>query len=444
MRMSRLFMSQRHQAFRARGTRLTIALVAVATGVLAGVTPTAGADTARLPEQIGPVPPVDAVTADIMSDRGISLDEAQRRAGWQRRSETLQSTASTALGKDFGGVWIGADDRVKLGVASSASVSAAARSVELSGLQDGADVVSVQHPLATLATVNDWIGGRLAAVNKGEYWTLTSGLRTDLNAVEVELPASHALTRAQRSLVDQAKARFGNMLRVTTGRGHYEPTSCTYPYCDAPLRGGVRIYAKSGSTTVGCTGGFVARSWSDQKLYLFTAGHCVSGGFTGTWYTRTSSNTEVAIGAVHNWVFGFNGDQGGDMAIIAINSIAYWAPQAFVFVTASPLTARNELYPIRGTSTTGVGKRVCVTGAKYGHSDCGVVTAVDQTITYGGKTIRRLGRSNMCGVQGDSGGPVYSDGLARGLLVAGTGCDQYFQSISLAEDYLRVDVAHTG
>lgn len=429
--------------------RLAVALLAVGAVLTGGVTPVAGARPAPVVEPSGPSGPVDPVTADIMRERGVSLGEAQRRTEWQRRAETLQATAATELGSDsFGGVWMGLDDdRVKLGVVGGATGpnTASARAVTRSGLDDGADVVPVRYSLNTLTAANDWIAKRFAAANKGQKRTLMTGIRTDLNTVQLGVPAGK-LAPAQQALVDAAKARFGDMLRFETRTGELIPTSCTYPNCDAPLRGGVRIYTrKAGAPGKACTGGFVARSWSDQKLYLFTAGHCVRDGYTGTWYTRTSNGTEVAIGAVHNWVFGWSGDYGGDMAILRIDSIARWAPQPYVFVTDGPTTVRNELYRIYSTSTTPMHTRICTTGGSYGRTDCGRVLELDVTGNYLGREIHRLGRSNICSTEGDSGAPVFSDGKARGLHVArtkNTSCDTFFQSISLAEDYLRVDVAH--
>lgn len=394
--------------------------------------------------------PIDPVTRSIVQERGISVAEAKLRSDWQIRGAALEELAAKRLGVRFGGVWIGVqDDRVKLGVvAVDATGRAAAEDlIATADLADGADTVSVRYALSQLEAANRWIGDRLQAANAGQRHTMMTGLRPDLNAVEMTLPSGRPMSTAQRSLVDDAVARFGPMLRFAVGSGRLVPTSCGYPYCDVPLRAGIRIYSRNGSRTSICTGGFLARSNSDQTLYMFTAGHCVRDGFTGTWFTRLTNGSEVAIGPVHNWQFAFNGDQGGDMAIIKVNDPGYWMARAWVFVTAGADTVRNEAYPIYGITGSRMHERICTTGGSYGRTDCGRITGLNQTATYNGQTIRQLGRSNLCTAGGDSGGPVYSNGLARGLNVAADGvtpCDSYFQGISAAQAWLRVTVARSG
>jgi streptogrisin C len=126
------------------GRSIAAVLVAVIAGV-GGATPTASAQTAPVrPETAS----VDAVTRAVMQERGISLEEARRRAQWQRRSAQLERLAAAELGDAFGGVWIGADDdRVKVGIVTGVvgAVKAATRSINLSELRDGADLVPVRH-----------------------------------------------------------------------------------------------------------------------------------------------------------------------------------------------------------------------------------------------------------------------------------------------------------
>ena len=343
------------------------------------------------------------------------------------------------LGSAFGGVWIGAaDDRVKLGVVGG-QVGTVRQMVDAVGLSGAVDQVVMRYQMAELEAANDWLGDRIAEVNVGTPWTLTAGLRPDINAIELQTPRSGPLTAAQQALVDTARARLGAMLRVGDYAGQPTPSACVYPYCDPPLRAGIRIL--NTVTGGGCTGGFIARSRSDGILYQFTAGHCAYFAGTNDWLTYFPDGTGVGhiIGPIHNWVFSGS----GDMAIMRVNRPIEWAPRAWVYVTDGPDTARDTTYNIADDKGSTLGQRICITGGFYGRSDCGTVTRINVTATYGGVTVHHLGEGSYCGTTGDSGAPIYASHIAYGLNVAlASECHNFYQSIPLAEDALNVNVAH--
>jgi hypothetical protein len=274
-------------------------------------------------------------------------------------------------------------------------------------------------------------------VDASTTWTLSAGIRVDVNAVQLDVPRDGPLTTAQRSLVAEARQRFGGMLRVGSYAGTPSARACLYARCDPPLRAGVEIFPG------GCTGGFLARSVVDSVLYMFTAGHCGS----QTWQTMFRNGSVHTIGPVHNRQF----NSGGDMEIIRVNKPADWHARAWVLVTAGqghdgvPGTQYDEEYPITKTGGSVMNQRVCTAGAFWGQSNCGRVTGLGQTFTYAGVTVRNLGRASFCGTQGDSGAPVFNANTALGLQVAGpTACDSYYQGIVAAETAMRVRVSHDG
>jgi streptogrisin C len=214
---------------------------------------------------------------------------------------------------------------------------------------------------------------------------------------------------------------------------------CRYPHCSPPLRGGVAIYNDVGTATGKCTSAFVARSRSDQKLYLMTAGHCIRHVDDDAWFTRWS-NRNHTIGAAHNWVF----DSRGDMAILNINRPGIMKPGACVMVTSGPETTADFKYGISSDGPVVIGQRVCTTGASLGHSDCGTVNATGVTVTYSdGTTVNGLARSSLCVIPGDSGAPVFASHRAHGIISGRDGiCSTLHQGIEAAENALNVDVAH--
>jgi hypothetical protein len=402
-----------------------------APAALAGPIPT----PAGAPTPAGGKPtPADVAAVSLAADRGIPLAQAQARMVWQAAAPGLADTLSTQAG--YGGVWIDpADgDRVKVGVVGGAAPARAAATA--AGLAGAVDVVPVRHSMAQLEAANGWLSRQLARVNPGAAGTLTAGLRPDRNAVELLVPAKAALTPAQQAVLDSARARFGAMLLTGTYAGTPVSRACSYPYCDPPLRAGVRIT----NAGVGCTAGFLARSRSDNKLYQFTAGHCALGGHTGTWSTAFANREPHAIGAIGSR---FRVGSAGDEAVMAVANPAGWQARAWVYVTASPFTARDEQYTIGADGGSVIGMRICTTGAFYGRTDCGVVQRLGVTVTYSsGQTVTGLGEGNICGTGGDSGAPVYANHIAYGLQVAGFAeCGTYFQGIRGAENALNVDVA---
>lgn len=393
---------------------------------------------------------VDPAAQSIAAERGVSLGEAERRLGWQRSADALERSVAGALEPGrFGGVWIGADDdRLKVGVkagsttgaprAAAAATAAVGRAAAAEGVADGVDVVAVRWTERELVAANQWVARRIGAANEGADGTLSTGYRTG-EAVRIGLPAS--LTDAQAGLVAEARKKFGPMIETYRSRGVPVATACGFPYCDPPLRGGVSMQSAAGA----CTTGFISRSRSDGRLFVLTAGHCVTRGTTyHTWFP--SDATKHTIGTGHSRVFGASGDAG----LVTIANPTGWKPRAWVYVGASPArdgvdgTTRVTEYPITGDGSSRVGLRVCKTGATA-ETTCGRVDALDVTVDYdNGPVVHHLAQANLCVRPGDSGGPVYSYNTAYGLVsghINGTACASLYQGVRGAENLLNVNVA---
>lgn len=127
-----------------------------------------------------------------------------------------------------------------------------------------------------------------------------------------------------------------------------------------------------------------------------------------------------------------------DYAIIRIDNVPGWDPRPWVYVHASDDTTRDPNYRIRGTSTTPEGTRVCMSGARSG-TDCGHVTGHYRAPT--GFAI-----ASYCNFNGDSGAPVYSAGMARGINygVLGGDCNSLYQGVREAARELNVYVVTTN
>lgn len=367
---------------------------------------------------------------------------------WQRKAHELEEDLASALGQSrFGGLWIGPDDdRIKIGIvgsrfaASEATGDTIATVTAARGLAGATDIVPVRHSLAALTTANDWLGAELVRVNHGAPWPLQAGYVPDESVVRLGVPVqSGQLTPAQRTVVAEASRRFGPMLVTYTYKDRVSADACLFPYCDTPLRAGIRI------NPVGCTLGFLGRSQSDDKLYAFTAGHCLDGSASTVYSTQFRDGSVHNIGPRHNFVYGTNGDAG----IIRVTNEAGWRARAWVYVLASTGndgvsgTAYDAEYPIWGDGASSLNMRICKSGVSPDRTSCGRVKELGLTITYtSGVTVRGLARTSYCSLGGDSGGPVYAGNTAYGIHVAGAdGCVAYYQGIRGAENLMNVNVS---
>ncbi|MCZ4603149.1 S1 family peptidase [Streptomyces sp. Lzd4kr] len=176
------------------------------------------------------------------------------------------------------------------------------------------------------------------------------------------------------------------------------------------LSGGDGIYAGGRR----CTAGVNVQSGS--TYYFVTAGHCTEG--LPTWYTGAALDT--AVGPTTGSSF-----PGNDFGVVR-----YANPSV-------PHPGTVGTVDVTGTASAHVGQRVCTRGATTGVR-CGVVTALNATVNYGGGDIvSGLIQTNICAEPGDSGGPLYAGDKVIGILSGGsgnctTGGTSYYQPIQEA------------
>jgi streptogrisin C len=453
----------RVRASRVRRLVTLLAMAAIAS-TLSGVAPAAGGGK-PMPAAVrsaaaGDRPPYLADLADpgvttLASDLGISIREAQQRMGWQEPAIALAGELERALGERYGDLWFDPrTGRVEVGVVGGRDTAAlAARLIARRKLTAVTDLVAVRHSYAELKQAAAWLTAETARANPRARNGLVKGLTVwrlpDKNAVELDLPRGQRLTTAQQATVAAARRRLGSKLTFGTWAGRMHDLACAWSGgefdCDPPLRGGVMLYIRSGTSYIPqCTVGFNAKSTVDGKWYVMTAGHCGPPGRTFYVYQRRTLQWHV-LGHMHNCVWGdpnsgcvYSGDD--DEGIITIDNVPGWNPKPWVFVHAwvgpVPGTTENPGYPIYGTGGSRLGMRVCVSGGVSGTS-CGNVEVL------GGGSLARV---NLCTTHGDSGAPIFSGQKAYGLL-KGTNnpddpCeDRLYQGITEATQRLHVAVA---
>jgi streptogrisin B len=369
-----------------------------------------------------------------------------------------------ALGDRYGDLWFDSSTgRVKVGIVGGDTAGLAARLIARRKLAAVTDLVPVRHSYAELKQAAAWLNAQTTRANPRARNGLVRGLSVwrlpDRNTVELALPRGQRLTSTQQATVAAARQRLGSKLTIGTWAGQTRDLSCAWSFngasgktvfnCDPPLRGGLMMYTRSGTSYIPqCTVGFNAKSTVDAKWYVMTAGHCGSPGTTFyVWQPR--DRQYHVLGHMHRCIWGQSGSgcvysSDDDEGIITIDNVPGWNPQPWVYVHPSADTTSNPSYNITGSAGSAQGLRVCVSGAISG-SDCGNV----ETLGGGG-----LARVDLCAKPGDSGAPIFSGGKARGLLVGAEGTDpgqpptppcqdRLYQGITEASQQLHVSVVHT-
>jgi hypothetical protein len=100
---------------------------------------------------------------------------------------------------------------------------------------------------------------------------------------------------------------------------------------------------------------------------------------------------------------------------------------------------------ITGAADPTVGQRVFRSGSTSGLHD-GKVTALNATVNYPEGTVTGLIETTVCAEPGDSGGPMFSEGIALGVTSGGNGdCTSggttFFQPVTKALTALGVELA---
>jgi streptogrisin C len=195
----------------------------------------------------------------------------------QDQAQDLGQAIDNELPEAFGGIWFdNADRRVKIGLTPGTSTAPADTLLERRGLQDDADIVTVDASQADLQQAQPDIDDALAdLIDDG---IVSTGQRVSTNSIEIHVASS--ATTDQRNRIADVAANAPVPVTVSDSSQaslDLQPAACEFPHCDRPLRGGVYIESTNATSHARypqCTAGFIARSRSDRKPYVMTAGHC--------------------------------------------------------------------------------------------------------------------------------------------------------------------------
>jgi hypothetical protein len=307
--------------------------------------------------------------------------------------DTQASTLAKQLGTRTAGSYL---DRTTGKLVVTVTDSAAAQSVRAAG----AVPKTVTRSGADLAKASAAIGALDVA---GTAWAVDPATNQVLVSVD------QSVTGAKLAKVQSAARSLGGAARVERVAGTFSTL----------ISGGDAIFGGNAR----CSLGFNVRNSAGTNFFL-TAGHC--GEIASSWFSNSSHTT--LLGSSTRFSF-----PGNDYAIVQYAASFTNHPG-----TVGSVDITRAANPVVGQSVT---RRGSTTGI---HS--GTVTALNQTVNYGGGDIvGGLIRTTVCAEPGDSGGSLYSGSTAVGLTSGGSGnCSSggttFFQPVVEALNVFGVSV----
>ncbi|GGY50013.1 protease [Streptomyces djakartensis] len=216
-------------------------------------------------------------------------------------------------------------------------------------------------------------------------------------------------------------ADWSRMTEVAKGIGGFVRMERTEGTFTTRLNGAEPILSTAGR----CSAGF---NVTDGKTdYILTAGHCGPDG--SVWFADDRGRQQVGTslrgsfpGDDYSLVKYDSGRAGKGAEVVSIND--------------------REGVRITGVADPEVGQKVFRSGSTTGLRE-GEVTALNATVNYPEGTVTGLIETSVCAEPGDSGGPMFADGIALGVTSGGSGdCTAggttFFQPVTKALTELNV------
>ncbi len=374
----------------------------------------------------------------------VSNTEAQQRLADQAAGRALPSDLQKALSDRYAGLWYdNSAGQFVVPLTPGAATAAATSAMDKAGLPGKYRFQNVASSLEELVSAQGTITQNLSSLVVQK--AIETGVDPSINAVVITV--SPSATNSERSQVQTEAAKASVRVKVVNASGNITPTpttTCSFPDCNKPLRGGVQFYTNQET----CTAGFLVLRNSDLHKFIMTAGHCEMTG--GNWTAQDASHNGHNTGPAASHIYGASPGDGG--LIDTQGSwwdIVGWSPELVSWGTL-PSPGANGVQNddlIYGAYSSYVGLYDCHSGEVSGTS-CGTVSELNVKVTYTDRTtvqgLTKVGP--VCELPGDSGGPWFAGSSAYGINSGGdnvgtcAGNGLYSEVIGL-DNYFGVHVA---
>ncbi|MER7479333.1 S1 family peptidase [Streptomyces sp. NPDC126510] len=271
------------------------------------------------------------------------------------------------------GSWIDSSGRPVVAVTDEEAAAAVKRA--------GAQAKMVGHSMSDL---------------KSAAATLRSAPRVSGTSWALDYKNNQVVVRGDSTVSASAWSR---MTEVAEGIGSFVRMERTEGTFTTRLNGAQPILSTAGR----CSAGFnVTDGESD---FILTAGHCGPDG--SVWFADDRGRQQVGTSLKGS----FPGD---DYSLVKYDA-GRAGKGADVVAVGDGKGVR-----ITGVADAEVGQKVFRSGSTSGLRE-GEVTALNATVNYPEGTVSGLIETNVCAEPGDSGGPMFADGIALGLTSGGSG-----------------------
>ncbi|MCT4357876.1 S1 family peptidase [Streptomyces sp. Je 1-79] len=271
------------------------------------------------------------------------------------------------------GSWTGADGRPVVGVTDADAAEEARRA--------GVAPKMVRYSMDRLRAATETLAAEPRV--SGTAWV------TDYSANRIVVRADSTVSAGDWSRLSGVAGDIGDVVRMERTEGAFT----TRVNAAAP------IFTDGGR----CTAGFNVTDGRD--VFILTAGHC---GAAGTDWFRNPDDTRP-LGTTVTADF-----PGSDFALVR-----YADGETLNGADVVTLGGRRGVRIIGATEPV-VGQQVFRSGSTTGFRT-GRITALNATVNYPEGTVTGLIETTVCAERGDSGGPLFSRGLALGVTSGGNG-----------------------
>ncbi|MFE2297198.1 S1 family peptidase [Streptomyces sp. NPDC059445] len=297
------------------------------------------------------------------------------------------------------GNWIAADGRPVVAVTDADAADAVKRA--------GARPKVVTHSMQDLKSATQKLSS--APRVPGTAWAV------DYTKNEVVVQADSTVSATDWSRMTKLADGIGDSVRMQRTQGTFTTR----------VNGAQAIFSTGGR----CSAGFNVTS--PQGEFILTAGHCGPEG--SVWFSDNTGRQQE--GRTVTTAF-----PGSDFSLIQYDSGRQPSDASNVVAIGGGNGVR-----ITGAADPAVGQRVFRSGSTSGLHD-GKVTALNATVNYPEGTVTGLVETTVCAEPGDSGGPLFSEGIALGVTSGGNGdCKSggttFFQPVTKALTALGVTLA---
>jgi hypothetical protein len=226
--------------------------------------------------------------------------------------------------------------------------------------------------------------------------TLRSAPRVSGTSWSLDYKSNRVVVRGDSTV---SASDWSRMTEVAEGIGSFVRMERTEGRFTTRVNGAQPILSTAGR----CSAGFnVTDGKSD---FILTAGHCGPDG--SVWFADDRGREQVGTSLKGS----FPGD---DYSLVKYDG-GRAGKGADVVAVGDGKGVR-----ITGVADAEVGQKIFRSGSTSGLRE-GEVTALNATVNYPEGTVTGLIETNVCAEPGDSGGPMFADGVALGLTSGGSG-----------------------